>query len=765
MYRHLLAAVVRVCAVVALCCPAAAIRPAPGAAFPADFDLRAAADGGDLAQARDRVAARFAMRFGAGLHVHWGDRSERPLYVHRPGSVLAVAPGSRDAVQAARLFLRWGEEAFGFTDAEIDALDAAKVYDTPGLGVTHVQFLQRVDGISVFRGQVRVNLDGGGGVLNVGGEYFPGLRVTAPPKIGADTALRAAAAALGLSGSVPASIERQPGGERRTTYAAGGEYLEPPVARLVLLPEGRGAARLVWEVVIHEAVSGWDNEFRTLVDAASGEPVLRELMTLYAGPTTPADATGVVFDCEDPGKCGQTTESLAGDPAASPLNWVEDGQTLTQGNNVASRTDWNGFDPGGTDTMANGGRQLAFDFPFTNGYELNGDLFADSDAGITNAFYWGNLIHDHWHALGFDETAGNYQQDNFGLGGLGGDRVNVDVQDSAAHSFVRNNANWSPTNDGSQPRTNYFMWTTPDRDGAFDAGVIWHEFGHGLSTRLVGGPSTQCLNGAQGGGMGEGWSDWLAVNFFADPADDPAGPAIVGEYVTGNSQRGIRRYPYHHDLAINPLTYADLCDGGSCEVHDEGEIWAQVLWDVRHDLIQAHGFADGRLRAEQLVIDGMKLSPCSPNMVVMRDAILEGDVQRYGGADSCLLRSAFARRGLGVAAFSNGTGADASADFATILPVGASVLFGVADDELSWSAEPGAVAYRVARGDFGPDASVNLFDDAACLGQTAATSFQDAAVPASDHGFYYLVAQDDDCFRSHFGTDGAGNVRAVSDCP
>ena len=49
-----------------------------------------------------------------------------------------------------------------------------------------------------------------------------------------------------------------------------------------------------------------------------------------------------------------------------------------------------------------------------------------------------------------------------------------------------------------------------NRDGDFDAGIIAHEYGHGISNRLTGGPATTgCLSGQEQ--MGEGWSDFMAV--------------------------------------------------------------------------------------------------------------------------------------------------------------------------------------------------------------------------------------------------------------
>lgn len=62
----------------------------------------------------------------------------------------------------------------------------------------------------------------------------------------------------------------------------------------------------------------------------------------------------------------------------------------------------------------------------------------------------------------------------------------------------------------------------PPLDSAFDNGVVIHEFGHGVSTRLTGGASVNdCLTQAQSMGMGEGWSDWWGMVFTVKPEDAP----------------------------------------------------------------------------------------------------------------------------------------------------------------------------------------------------------------------------------------------------
>ncbi len=100
-----------------------------------------------------------------------------------------------------------------------------------------------------------------------------------------------------------------------------------------------------------------------------------------------------------------------------------------------------------------------------------------------------------------------------------------------------------------------------DRDADYDGQVLFHEYAHGVSTRLVGGgTSTSCLGRIQSGALGEGWSDYYAASFFNNP--------VLGAYTGWNTSRGIRRQSYEGYT----FTYADIGNTGY-EVHADGEIW------------------------------------------------------------------------------------------------------------------------------------------------------------------------------------------------
>ncbi|KAH6567207.1 hypothetical protein BASA62_006227 [Batrachochytrium salamandrivorans] len=90
--------------------------------------------------------------------------------------------------------------------------------------------------------------------------------------------------------------------------------------------------------------------------------------------------------------------------------------------------------------------------------------------------------------------------------------------------------------------------------------VVAHEYTHGISNRLTGGPSTvSCLNKSDSAGMGEGWSDVIAMMVLAKSSDNPTTRITIGAYAT-NHRDGLRSVPYTTDMTANPLTYVDLQD-------------------------------------------------------------------------------------------------------------------------------------------------------------------------------------------------------------
>lgn len=192
------------------------------------------------------------------------------------------------------------------------------------------------------------------------------------------------------------------------------------------------------------------------------------------------------------------------------------------------------------------------------------------------------------------------------------------------------------------------------RDSDFDNGVIVHEYTHGVSTRLTGGPNQSgCLTNFEQ--AGEGWSDWFALIMTTTSANFGEQGRGIGTYASGQvpTAGGIRPYPYSRSMSIDPHTYADI--NGVSVPHGVGSVWCVMIWDLFWNLVDQYGFDDdiyfgtgGNNIAMQLVMDGLKIQPCNPTFLDARDAILQADIANNNGANQCLIWETFARRGLGV---------------------------------------------------------------------------------------------------------------------
>ncbi|GAA4111499.1 hypothetical protein GCM10022393_09250 [Aquimarina addita] len=352
--------------------------------------------------------------------------------------------------------------------------------------------------------------------------------------------------------------------------------------------------------------------------------------------------------------------SIVVDPAnltASPFGWHDTNGvagaefTITRGNNVWAQEDTNGNN--GTGSSPSGGASLDFNFPLN----LSASPSTYLDAAITNLFYWNNIMHDVFYQYGFDEASGNFQENNYGNGGAGSDSVNADAQDGIS----TNNANFSTPSDGGNPRMQMFLFTNPTRDGDLDSGIIAHEYGHGISTRLVGGPGSNVLGGSEQ--MGEGWSDWFGLMVTMKEGDVGTTARGMGTYAIGQttSGGGIRPTAYSTDTSINGTDYGDI--GGLSIPHGVGYGFATILWDMTWLLIDEEGFDEdiyngtgGNNIALALVIEGLKNTANNPGFVSGRDGILQADQDLYGGQYNCLIWTAFSARGVGLGANENTNG-------------------------------------------------------------------------------------------------------------
>ncbi|KAJ7068336.1 Fungalysin metallopeptidase-domain-containing protein [Mycena amicta] len=341
------------------------------------------------------------------------------------------------------------------------------------------------------------------------------------------------------------------------------------------------------------------------------------------------------------------------DELASPLGWHSDGTTnttSTSGNNAIS---YKTSQTTGTAAETSDGV-----YEYIQNPAQEPTVTANVKAAIVNNYYLVNSIHDLTYRYGFTEAAFNFQTNNLGLGGKGNDRVTASIQDSAGTGkfpITTTPVDFSTPPDGQSGHMRMYLFTetTPKRDGALENDVPVHENTHGVTNRMTGGGTGSCLQTTEAGGMGEGWSDamadWTEKNSSAVP------DFVMGQYII-NSPAGIRTHPYSTSKTVNPLTYASV--GTLNEVHNIGEVWANLLHNVYAALVGEYGWSaeartnpdgtEGNVVFLHLFIDSLALQPCNPTFLTARNAWLQADVNRYNGTNRCLLWNTFASRGLGV---------------------------------------------------------------------------------------------------------------------
>lgn len=668
-----------------------------------DFDIRLTPDGrptdaveASLAQAAGSPegAARRAeaLRLLAAvpeLRIDDDPLLGTPVFVRSTRAFLtAPAPGADPAGVVADYIHDHGA-LFGIDAKAISGARVVRNFRTDHNGVTHLTFQQQLGGLDIAGCIVRANVAADGRLINVSSTMLArgldgGGGAPAHTLSDAEAAV-AGARAAGVWLSRPPKPAGEPEGpSRRTEWLAPGGVRagEPFTSERLYFPMTRDELRPAFRVVV--PAPGVGHTYEVIIDGGDGS-LLRRGDRLVADSTQPVTMRVYTSDGVAPLSPSLAAPSMFQAPTAarslvvvrpedvvafSPNGWINDNDTTAAGNNADVHLDLDGNDIADA-PATDGGAARVFDFPMDPAQPPS----TYRDAAVTQAFYLANRFHDRLLALGFDEAAGNFQSVNFSGAGVGGDRLQVDVQDNAAGpnpSF--NNANFNGSGaDGTGARVQLYLFDgpSPDRDSAFAADIAYHEFAHGLSIRLLGGVP---FNAGQTRGMGEGWSDFFGVCLLAEPSDDPDANYAMSPYLMyewnspafhTNYYFGIRRYPYSTSLAINPLTFADtdgtqfsvpagvpaspVTSGTPSEAHNIGEVWCATLLEARAGLWRRDGFA-GNERIMRLAVDGLKLAPATPTFVQARDAILQADMVDNGGGDRAPLWAAFAKRGLGVGA-------------------------------------------------------------------------------------------------------------------
>ncbi|MGW6280994.1 M36 family metallopeptidase [Kribbella sp. NPDC055071] len=558
-------------------------------------------------------------------------------------------------------------EVFKLSTADLTTLKLRKDY-VDDLGTHHVFWSQVVDGIEVFGNGLKSNVTKNGQLISIMGSPVAGLTAQAQtrsaeaaPQVTADGARTAAAedvdAKLNTATAKTAGVS--------TTWSNG------DTAKQVWFHTADGL-RKGWLTYVN---AGNAKIYNHVIDAATGSLLYRKDLI--------AEGNGDALVQDNyPGapKGGtQRVENLIYN------KWLpKNAKTLLEGTSVAAFADINDDNlPNTGETVKVPGTATGGEYklvPFQNSSSFCSAAFictwdpakptswrTNLNQDVTNAFYLASNFHD-WLAkppISFTPAAGSFDA-------AGGDPVHLNALDGAAtganggpDANHDDNANMGTPPDGTSPTMQMYLWHSPGKSdaqepwvpasGANDASILYHEYTHGLSSRLViDATGNNTLNSIQAGSMGEAWSDFYAMDYLVSHGlekDTTApGEVLEGKYVSHGDLfrtqaidcrvKAVSPNCIQPDGSKGGYTYADFPTiGGRPEVHASGEVWAQTLWDLRERF--------GRSYALSIITRAMELSPSDPTMLDMRNAIVQADLVASGGKNAGIIWQVFANRGMG----------------------------------------------------------------------------------------------------------------------
>jgi hypothetical protein len=242
-----------------------------------------------LAQVKALTALQ--SRVGDTVQVRYNGLTATPRHMFSYSAYL-TAPSLAQPEVIARGFLSRNRELFRFSDEDLTSLRLKSRAYVPDAGTTIMLFEQQANGLPVYHGEVLVNVNRAGQIINVGGESFPQLRIVNAVTLTPEQAIAAAATALNINNFSPQSIGTKqvlttygnlsPEFIQAPAFSGGGVFSGDIVVTRTVFPLG-DAGRLAYKFVLttpqYQGIM-WEN----VVDAQTGQVLRRSSLTSFFGP-------------------------------------------------------------------------------------------------------------------------------------------------------------------------------------------------------------------------------------------------------------------------------------------------------------------------------------------------------------------------------------------------------------------------------------------------------------------------------------------------
>ncbi|MEV8372536.1 M36 family metallopeptidase [Kribbella sp. NPDC056861] len=390
---------------------------------------------------------------------------------------------------------------------------------------------------------------------------------------------------LDVSAKVPSATATKSANTAVTARAArsrsaGGKNVNPTpaatqgAAQLAIL--GGPNAKLVWNVTSRSS----EGVTRSLVDAKAGTVVESKVISDHA------DGRGSVFD-PSPSVTLKNEDLLDNDDKNSNQLF------LAQKNVILRNLDGSGHLIGPYVNILEAKGGVAYNKNNNFVFQRANDKFEQ-----VMAYYQVNQTQEYIHSLGFTE-------------------VNNESQDFSINTFDGDNSFYDPSVD-------LITMGEGGVDDAEDAEVIWHEYGHAIQDDVVPGFGESL----EAGSIGEGFGDYWAVQQSIPVSKNYDIPCVMDWDATSYTDG-----PKH---CLRRTDTGKTTDDIVGEVHDDGEIWSNALWDIQKAL--------GRTKANKVILEGTFFYAPDTSFADAARVTVQATRLLYGKAAAAKVTTAFQAR-------------------------------------------------------------------------------------------------------------------------